>query len=163
SDSSVSNGASFSVCFGAVHAPVSTFGSSIVASISSVFASTRRYRSTTCNASEWNDTRPSAYIHVSSVKFLTSTTNVSPSQWPTAAAEAAAAHVGPAPPDAGEIRMAVSEARRRSGLRVRGALCGGDIECAGREPGQRGCRNGGGNGSDRRASHRRTPFCVVRG
>ena len=42
SDRMRSNGASTSVCFGAVHGPVSTSGSSTVASISSVFASTRR-------------------------------------------------------------------------------------------------------------------------
>src|SRR6187551_1260018 len=40
------------VGFGTFHGPVSTFGSSMVASISSVSASTRRYRSTTCSASE---------------------------------------------------------------------------------------------------------------
>ena len=42
SDSSSSNGASCSVCFGTVQGLLSTFGSSTTASISSVFASTRR-------------------------------------------------------------------------------------------------------------------------
>src|SRR5205085_2203073 len=70
--------------FGTAQGLVSTLGSSSVASISSVFASSRRYRSTVCSASEWNDTRPSAEIQLVSVKLVLSTTRVSPSQRPTA-------------------------------------------------------------------------------
>jgi hypothetical protein len=61
-----------------VHGLVQTVGSLIVVLYSSVFASTRVQRSTTCRFSR--DPRNSTF----GLKLVTSTTRVLPSQWPRA-------------------------------------------------------------------------------
>src|SRR5712692_4918654 len=77
---------------GVVQGPVSTLGSSTLAWYSSVSPSTRRQRSTTCNASDEIVTPPTSPgglfpmfppSQILPLKPVTSTTSVAPSQRPT--------------------------------------------------------------------------------
>ena len=63
-----------------VHGRVNTSGSSIVASYSRWSGPVGVYRSTTCRAVLWK--LPARSNHVSSLKWITSTTRVSPSHRP---------------------------------------------------------------------------------
>src|ERR1700687_1812650 len=60
---------------------VNTFESSIVTSYRNASGLIGVKRSTTCSASLWKS--PDRENHVRSLKWLTSTTSVLPSQWPT--------------------------------------------------------------------------------